>query len=234
VKSEFRQRVFLPVVLPLVVLLAIAAFIGAIALTLLYNTHEGALMLAAVAAGGILFTVSLASSQDRLGGARRAVVVFAAMLPLVVGAGIGVGVIGGVADEDRNINTEPLLVVPDDAPVIAAENALEFCLPEDGECVPTEAWTIPATGPDPTFVVFDNRDVGVPHNFSVYELAGTEDAPEGGDPIHLGQIDSGPVELIEVIEPALEPGDYFFVCDVHPFDMIGVLTVSEDGDAEAA
>jgi len=107
--------------------------VGAVAAVLLYGTHSTALMLAAVLAAGILFTAALASSQERLGWPQRVVVVAAVLLPLLAGAGIGAGVFGEVSEEARNINAEPPVVVPDDAPVIAAVNSSEFCLPdEDG------------------------------------------------------------------------------------------------------
>ena len=77
----------------------------------------------------------------------------------------------------------------------------------------TDTLTAPA-GED--FVVtFTNNDT-VPHNFSVY----TE---EGGDAIVTGDIiNEGETDEVEV--SALEPGTYFFMCDLHP-EMNGTLVV---------
>jgi plastocyanin len=64
-------------------------------------------------------------------------------------------------------------------------------------------------------VTFTNNDT-VPHNFSVY----TE---EGGEPIAQGDIINGG-ETDEVNLGDLEPGTYYFVCDLHP-EMNGTFVV---------
>jgi hypothetical protein len=171
VRSPVVSRIVLPIVLPIAVLLAIATFVGAVAITLLYNTKGGSLMLAAVAAGGILFTVALAASQDRLSVPKRGIVLFAAALPLLVGGAIGLGLIGDVDDADRMANVQPLLVVPDDAPVIAAENSLEFCIGPEGACDPVTDWdVVPSAETESLVFLFDNREVGVQHNVVITDL----------------------------------------------------------------
>lgn len=231
-KSEFRQRVLLPLVLPLVVLLAAAAFIGAVAAALLYNTHAGALMLAAVLAAGILFTVGLASSQDRLGGLRRAVVVLVAFVPLLVAGGIAAGLVGDVDDADRNINVEPAVAIPDDSPVIAAENSLEFCLPENAACEPIDEWeVVPSQETDQIAFFFDNREVGVPHNVVITSLEGTPEDPEAGDETFVSStLVDGPV-VDAFISPDVTwdelPETWYFLCAIHP-NMNGVGRVVND------
>ena len=77
----------------------------------------------------------------------------------------------------------------------------------------TDTITAPA-GEDFT-ISFTNNDT-VPHNLSVY----TE---EGGDVIVQGEIlNQGGSEEIDV--SALEPGTYYFMCDLHP-EMNGQLVV---------
>ncbi|MFP4635192.1 MAG: hypothetical protein ACLFRD_04965 [Nitriliruptoraceae bacterium] len=232
--NDFRSRIVLPIVLPIVVLLTMAAFIGAVAAALLWNTNAGALMLAAVAAAGILFTVSLASSQDRLGRARGGVLVFAAVLPLLVGGGIAAGVIGDVDDDDRKINVEPHVVVPDDAPVIAAENAQEFCLYDDeGECQATDTWEIePSQETEQVAFVFDNIDPdGTEHNVVFTELEGDEDDPAPGSETFLASslIPGGASEPFLSDEWAWTelPEQWYFVCSIHP-SMEGVAYLAED------
>lgn len=64
-------------------------------------------------------------------------------------------------------------------------------------------------------ITFTNNEA-VPHNFSVY----TE---EGGDAIVQGDvINEGETNEIEV--EALEAGEYYFVCDLHP-QMNGAIVV---------
>jgi plastocyanin len=66
------------------------------------------------------------------------------------------------------------------------------------------------------FVIRLTNDENIPHNLSVY----TE---RGGERLALGDIiNEGEVDEVEV--PALEPGEYFFVCDLHP-EMTGTIVV---------
>lgn len=222
--ADHKNRLLLPVLLPLGILLAAALFIGTIAFSLLYNTHEGSLMLAAVVAGGILFTVSLASSNERMDAQRRTVVVFAAALPLLVGLGLATDLIPGVDEEARMINVEPLLVAPEDAPLIAAENAEEFCLPDDGGCEPLENWEVTPSGEvEELLFVFDNRDAGVPHNVVIAEL----DGDEAGEDLLESELVTGPVENVYSDEQLTWddlPDEWYFFCRVHPV-MNGTGTV---------
>lgn len=74
------------------------------------------------------------------------------------------------------------------------------------------------------FTITLNNLESQPHNISVY----TE---EGGDEIVQGDTITGPDQSVEVVVPALDPGEYFFVCDVHSGTeaMTGTLVV--DGGA---
>jgi hypothetical protein len=226
VNQDFRTRVFQPIVLPLLVLLAMAAFIGLVAITLLYNTHEGALMLAAVAASAILFTVALAASQDRLDAGRRVAVGFAAVIPFAIGGAIGLGLIGNVADEDRNVNAEPLLVVPEDAPVLAAENSQDFCLADNGGCETVDLWEVtPSAEGETILFVFDNREAGIPHNVVITELEGSveDPAPVGREFLETDVV-TGPIEDFYEDESLTWedlPEQWYFFCRVHP-NMNGV------------
>jgi hypothetical protein len=233
VNQDVRNRIVLPIVIPVLILLSMAAFIGSMALLFLFNTKGGSLMLAAVAAAGILFTVSLASSEEKLDAPRRAAVVFAAFLPLLAGLAVGLGWIGGVADEDRMINVQPLVQMPDGAPTIAAENSQEFCLGEEGECEPVDLWEVePGQVSDPVSFFFDNREVGVPHNVQITTLDGTVDDPQRGSEILANStLVDGPTLDAFVHPDGLTweelPDEWYFLCIVHP-NMNGVgIVVSE-------
>jgi hypothetical protein len=233
VNQEFRTRVFQPIVLPLIVLLAMAAFIGLVAFTLLYNTHEGALMLAAVAASAILFTVALAASQDRLDAGRRVAVGFAAVVPFAVGGLIAFGVIGDIDDADRNVNAQPLLVIPADAPVIAAENSQDFCIPDNGACEDAVLWeVVPSAETEFVSFVFDNREAGVPHNVVITELEGDVDNPSSvGEEFVASELINGVAQDYyedDTLTWDDLPEQWYFFCAVHP-NMNGVGEVVSGG-----
>ncbi|MGZ4124659.1 MAG: cupredoxin domain-containing protein [Actinomycetota bacterium] len=67
-------------------------------------------------------------------------------------------------------------------------------------------------------IVFDNKDPGVPHNISIY----TDDSASTA--LFTGDMVSGPAKTTYTV-PALDPGTYFFRCDVHPTTMTGTFVV---------
>jgi plastocyanin len=72
-----------------------------------------------------------------------------------------------------------------------------------------------SAGQDVT-ITFDNRDAGVLHNFHV---------TGPGDVDVVTEIEVGPV--VQTITLALtEPGEYTYVCDVHPATMRGTIVVT--------
>jgi plastocyanin len=68
-------------------------------------------------------------------------------------------------------------------------------------------------------IVLDNRDPGIPHNLQVFRGDNAQ-----GDSLGMTEIANGPVQ--QTLELELEPGAYFYQCDVHPTSMKGTLTVS--------
>lgn len=217
---------------PLAVLGVMAAFIGIIATLLLFNTKTGSLVLAALAAGGVLFSVSLLASKDRLEPSQRFVAVGAGILPLVVGGLIAGGLIGGIDPADQMRNVQPLEVVPEDAPIIAAENSNEFCLPDEaGGCEPTETWEfVPTQESDNIAFFFDNLEVGVLHNVVLTELEGSADAPEPGEELVASSVITGPDSEYFDSEVPLEelPEEFYFFCAIHPATMVGVGTLAAE------
>lgn len=221
-KDDFRGRVLMPILLPIAVLVAVVGVVGSVGAILLFNTKGGALMLAAVAAGGILFTVSLAARHDRLDPPRRSVVVLAAALPLLVGAGLSAGLIPGIADEDRMVNVEPLFTIPESAPVIAAVNSQEFCLYDDaGDCVPVDHWEVT---PDPEeeqlSFAFQNDEAGVPHNVVITDLEGSTDDPARGEQeFAASEVITG-IAIDYHVEDERTwddlPEGWYFYCEIHP------------------
>lgn len=240
-KTEFRNRAFLPVVMPLAIILVVAAVVALFAFILLYNTHEAALVIAVVAAAGILIAVALAASQDELDGPKKAAVFAAGALPVVAGGVFSiVAVTGGVDASLLNINREPHLQVPPDA-VIAAQNITSFCLPtEGGGCEDTREWTVSLQEATGLFSIFQFQNLDSnPHNVALFTLADEDVAPgdlgadSGDENLFTGDVITGPAaEIVYEPDPGLEAGKYFFQCSVHPQDMVGVLTVTEGGGGD--
>ncbi|WP_052665432.1 cupredoxin domain-containing protein [Nitriliruptor alkaliphilus] len=222
------------VLVPLAILGVMVLFIGLLATLFLWNNKSGALALAAVAAGGILFSVSLISSRDRLDGRQRFVAVGAGVLPLVLGGLVAVGAIGGIEDEDRNINVQPLLIRPDDAPLIAAQDSNDFCLPDEaGGCETTQTWEFAPSAEEETVAfVFDNLEVGVPHNVVITTLVGSEDDPQPGEDLLASTVIDGPNDEYYVSDVPLDdlPEQFYFFCAIHP-NMNGVGTLVADDAA---
>lgn len=229
------RTVKLALLLPLAILATMVGFVGMVASLLLFNTKNGALALAAVAAAGILTCISLLTSRDGLDTRQRFAAVGAAVVPLALGGLIAGGVIGGIAPEDRMINVQPLLIIPEDVPLIGAENSSEFCLVEEigGPCEPTDTWeVVPSAEDEFVSFLFDHREVGVPHNVVIAELDGTADDPSQGADILESAIVNGPVEDYYVDDATTWddlPEEWYFYCAVHPA-MNGVGRVVE-GDA---
>ena len=80
-----------------------------------------------------------------------------------------------------------------------------------------DATTIEAPAGEEFNITFTNAE-SQPHNIAIY----TE---EGGEEIVVGEIITGPDVTTQVAVEALEPGTYYFRCDVHP-EMEGELIVS--------
>ena len=67
-------------------------------------------------------------------------------------------------------------------------------------------------------LAFDNRDTGIPHNWALYRDEGHSDPLAGAN----DNICTGPCSGQVTFGP-LDPGTYFFRCDVHPQQMMGTL-----------
>ena len=227
--TNVRSRLLAPILIPIAIVLVMGGFVGGVAALLLYNTKTGALAFAAVAAGGILFAVSLAAGRDRLEARAKVVLSLAAVLPFGLGLGVATGAIGDVPDEERMINVQPLITVPEDAPVLAAENSLEYCLlAADGSCTPTDSWeVVPSAEAETLSFVFENLQPQIPHNVVITTLEGTADAPQAGEVLAESTLISGVSNEYFVAEDVTWddlPEQWYFFCRVHA-NMNGIGTV---------
>jgi plastocyanin len=79
--------------------------------------------------------------------------------------------------------------------------------------------SITLKGGKTSVVTLDNRDAAVPHTFSIYTDANVTQALFQGTPV------TG-VATKRYRVPALDPGTYYFQCDIHPKQMHGTVTVT--------
>ncbi len=204
-KTEFRNRAFLPVVLPLAILGGITVLVAAFAFILLYVTREVALVLATLSAGAILLAISLAASQDKLDATKKAVIGFAGIFPVIVGAVIAIS--QPVDASLLNINRQPHEVLPELFTTIVAKSSVSF-----------EASKITLPAKSEVAVVFENEEAGVQHNWEMLTEA-------NGEVLAEGRIITGVAED-DIIFETPEPGTYYFQCVVHK-NMNGEVIVEE-------
>lgn len=217
-RSEFRQRVFLPLMIPIGVLATIAVVVGLFAAIMLYLPQDVGNVVAIVVAAGILFAIALATSQDSLDPVKKAGVAIAAGVPLVFG---GVAALG-VFDFEESLlpaNFEPKLSFPLWAPTVVSTQPAAF--DNDTVTLPT---TVPEDGED-LVIVFDNQS-GISHNLIAVD-GDTRDAEPfvsaEGEPAATTTYTAGE-EAVYFLPP--EPGEYLFYCSIHD-GMDGTLIIEE-------
>ena len=131
-----------------------------------------------------------------------------ATLSVTLGLAIALAACGGgdtdsPAASDDNTGGGTVAVV--DGNVDLSANNLEF-----------DASVIQAPAGEEFTITFTNLE-SQPHNVAV-------DTEEGGDEIVTGEVIEGPDATTTITVPALEPGEYYFVCDIHT-NMNGTIVV---------
>jgi plastocyanin/uncharacterized membrane protein len=88
----------------------------------------------------------------------------------------------------------------------AGTDTVTVCAFDDQAFVPDHL-RLPAN--EPVELAFDNRDGGVQHNVAIYRDSSAEES------LFVGDLIAG-AETVAYGVPALDPGEYYFRCDVHP------------------
>jgi plastocyanin len=131
-----------------------------------------------------------------------------AILSMTLGLSVVLAACGGSTPSSAGASDDTsgggTVAVVDGNVDLAAEN-LEF-----------DASVIEAPAGEAFTITFTNLEA-VPHNVAV-------DTEEGGDEIVTGEVITGPDATTTINVPALDPGTYYFVCDIHP-DMNGTIVV---------
>lgn len=213
--SDMRDRLVLPIVIPIGLLVLIAAVATGFGMLLLFNPMAVSLMIATVVSLGIIVAAALATSQaeNDLTAAKRGLIVFAGVTPIIIGALVATDVMPTTSE--KVVQRECEFCVPEDAVRLVALN-LEFDqssvqLPSEGE----------------VSILFVNEDAGIPHNVAVYP-EDDNDEPILSAPVFVGGTFNGVDQEIYTFQAPERPGTYFFRCDVHP-QMQGDAIFGESG-----
>lgn len=200
---DVRDRLLLPILIPVGLLLLIAVLATGFGMLLLFNPMAVSLTIAIVVSMGILIAVALATSQSEtdLTAAKRGLIVFAGASPLIIGILVATDVMPTTSE--KVVQRECEYCVPEDAVRVVAQN-LEF---DQGSI------QLPAEGE--VSILFINQDAGIPHNVAVYP----ED--DNGEPIltapvFVGATFNGVDQEVYTFPGPEQPGAYFYRCDVHP------------------
>ncbi len=199
-KPAVRDRLFLPILLPIAILIVIVAVLYGFSRILLSLTPTAATFTALVASIGIVAAASFAAARRH---------VRLSTLGAMVGVSAGVAMLAGgialavVAGEEEGEGGEERPVV-----TLAAAN-VEF-----------EPTSLTAPAGEPFTLRFHNQDADVQHNVEIFE-----DPEFTGEPVFAGELITGVSEVDYPVSP-LEAGPYAFRCVVHP-DMTGELEAVE-------
>jgi plastocyanin len=197
-----RQSLLLPILIPVVGLVVIVLVLFLFSRVLLSVKPNAATAVALVAAAGIMTVAAFVASRRSVTGATLGSFVGAAAGIAMAAGGIAIVVIGPPEEE----------IPPIHAALAAPEGAIT-----EGFSTGTLAFQ-----PDrPIELEFTNEDA-TGHN--IWILDGPDDT---APPLFQGGDVPGPGETVYRVPP-LEPGVYFFFCELHPGTaMEGTITVSE-------
>jgi plastocyanin len=193
-RKDVRDRLLLPLLLPVGILLFIALILWGFSRILLGLTATTATVTAVVAALGIMVIAAIAAGRTTVRGSTIGAMFAATAGVAMLAGGIALAFVAG-GDEGE----EP---GPPDGELPVVELAAQ-----DIAFEPTEL-TVPAGVPFE--IAFDNRDAGQQHNVAIF------DNPEfSGTPVFDGDLVTGPAQMSYPVDP-LTPGPYSFLCVVHP------------------
>jgi plastocyanin len=209
-RARTRDRLLLPIVLPLGILLMLALALFGFSRILLSLDHTPATVTALVVALAIIVVAGVGAGRP---------VIRASSLAAMIGVIAGIAMLAGGA---ALIAVSPAAGEgggegggPGGAVIEVAASGLRF-----------DTSTIELVADQPATIRFDNQDAGVQHNIAIYE----DDSL--GKLLFKGDLVTGP-DTIEYRVPALPAGTYYFHCDVHP-TMNGQVVVAEGGGGEQA
>jgi plastocyanin len=207
-RPEVRDRVVLPIVLPLGILVLIAGVLYGFSRVLLNIEGSAATTIALVVAGGIVVAAAIAATRPQVRGSTVVAMAGAVAGIAMLSGGIALAVIAGGEGGEQGGGQAAVVA-------LTAKN-IEF--------VQTD---LQAPASKPFTLAFDNQDAGTQHNVQIF------DNPDySGTPLFDGDLVTG-VAKANYAVPALDPGTYAFRCVVHP-QMTGTITAAAGGGGGGA
>lgn len=203
--EEVRFRVPLPLVIPIVSLLVIAATTIGLSRILLSVPKEVAVIVALAVAANVLIACAVIAARPDTARATWPELLIVFLYPVIIGAVLTQMNLGGGHAEagEKASGAES-----------GAADGGSLALSAAGTAFDTD--TLDLTAGEETQVDFTNED-SVQHNLAIYEQEGASEALFAGDLVPPGQ-------AVTYTIPALDKGTYYFHCEVHP-SMNGDVTV---------
>ena len=210
-KKDTRDRLLLPIVIPLSALALIGLALFGFSRVLLAVSHNAATVTALIVAVTIMATAGIVSRQKR---------VMTGALGSMLGVVAGIAMIAG--------SLAFLVVGPQKE--VAKAVIEQLAAPKDAAAngFSTDSLTFPANAK--VSLQFDNQDPSVPHDVQIFANDPAKDATQ--TPLFKGEVITGPAKTTYAVDP-LAAGTYFFDCVVHPTTMHGTLTVGAAGASGA-
>ncbi|MCJ7832243.1 MAG: cupredoxin domain-containing protein [Actinobacteria bacterium] len=191
-----RDRLLLPILMPVGILGVILLVTVGFSRILLSLNAEAATTLALLAAGVVMGVAAVGATRRQMKGSSVFAAVAAIAGAVLFFGGVILALAGGPGEEAAVGG--PAVEVN-----ITAKNSLFV---ETNITVPVETALA---------VNLDNQDASVQHNVEVF------DGPDANAPVIIdGEVITGPAKITYEVPPLVE-GDYYFICKIHPTTMTG-------------
>jgi plastocyanin len=197
-EKTLRERVLLPVIIPVGALAFVGFFALFIASILLRVPHNVATAVALMVAFNLLVVFAVVALKPNIGKSLMVLMGGVALVPILLGAVAAAGVVSFPGEEQDEEAGAP-------AVEIGASN-LAFDKTE---------LEVPA---DQEFEIAFNNEEAQPHNLAILEAQGSPNA------LFRGEVVTGPNETTYKVD-SIAAGSYYFQCDVHP-NMSGTVVAA--------
>lgn len=210
--GEVRFKVPLPILIPVAALLVIAGVTIGMSKVLLSIPAEAATVVALAFAANILVAAAILTHRKRMGSSSLIEMGVIVLYPVVIGVVIALLGIGQTETSHDTTSDQPAQA----SGLVEAGGTLSA----EGLQFASDSIELPAG--EAAEITLDNADT-VPHNVYIFETAEDADATADDAALFKGKDVAGG-ESATYSVPALDEGEYPFLCRIHP-SMRGVVTV---------